>query len=254
MTLVERHIARPLLAWPRSRAELTLRASIGQSATLWTTTSMSELREDTARAYPATMPDEASSGVVPSDALSSVMDRYARGDDLAFDDLYRLGAPRVRGFLLRLCGDLALADDLMQETFIRVHRGRGSFAMGAAALPWMLAIARNALRDHARRAQVRPGTRPVDRDAREPLQREAPPDARGDEVLAGQEMLEVVRAVLQQLPALQREAFVLLRFEGMSVSEAAQVLGTTEGAVKVRAFRASEALRAALDQGRRRGA
>jgi RNA polymerase sigma-70 factor (ECF subfamily) len=67
-------------------------------------------------------------------------------------------------------------------------------------------------------------------------------------------MLEVVRTVLEQLPALQREAFVLLRFEGMSVSEAAQVLGTTEGAVKVRAFRASEALRAALEQGRRPGA
>lgn len=233
------------------RAELTVRASIGQSAAFWTTTSMSELREDAARGYPASMPDESRPEAPAPDALSSVMDRYARGEDPAFDDLYRLGAPRVRGFLLRLCGDLALADDLMQETFIRVHRGRGSFAMGAAALPWLLAIARNALRDHARRAQVRPGTRPVARGEHEPAQREAPPDARGDEVLAGQEMLEVVRNVLHGLPALQREAFVLLRFEGMSVSEAAQVLGTTEGAVKVRAFRASEALRAALDQGRR---
>jgi RNA polymerase sigma-70 factor (ECF subfamily) len=238
-------------ALPLPWSELTVRAGIGQSAAFWTTTSMSELRDDAARTYRATMPEESRSDAAPSDVLSSVMDRYARGEDLAFDDLYRLGGPRVRGFLLRLCGDLALADDLMQETFIRVHRGRGSFAAGAAALPWMLAIARNALRDHARRAQVRPGTRPADRNAGEPLQREAPPDARGDEVLAGQEMLEVVRSTLQDLPALQREAFVLLRFEGMSVSEAAQVLGTTEGAVKVRAFRASEALREALDQGRR---
>jgi RNA polymerase sigma-70 factor, ECF subfamily len=233
------------------RTEFTVRAGISQSAAFWITTSMSELREDAASGYPASMPDESRPEAPAPDALSSVMDRYARGEDPAFDDLYRLGAPRVRGFLLRLCGDLALADDLMQETFIRVHRGRGSFAMGAAALPWLLAIARNALRDHARRAQVRPGTRPVARGEQEPAQREAPPDARGDEVLAGQEMLEVVRNVLHGLPALQREAFVLLRFEGMSVSEAAQVLGTTEGAVKVRAFRASEALRAALDQGRR---
>jgi len=240
-----------LPALPLPGRELTVRAGIGQSAAFWTTTSMSELREDAARAYRASVPEASRSDGAPSDALTSVMDRYARGEDPAFDDLYRLGAPRVRGFLLRLCGDLALADDLMQETFIRVHRGRGSFAMGAAALPWLLAIARNALRDHARRAQVRPGTRPVARGEHEPAQREAPPDARGDEVLAGQEMLEVVRNVLHDLPALQREAFVLLRFEGMSVSEAAQVLGTTEGAVKVRAFRASEALRAALDQGRR---
>lgn len=234
-----------------TRGELTVWASIVQSAALWTTTSMSELREDAARAYSASLAESTGSGLSHSDPLSAVMDRYARGEDPAFDELYRLGAPRVRGFLLRLCGDLALADDLMQETFIRVHRGRGSFAMGAAALPWMLAIARNALRDHARRAQVRPSTRAADRNAGEAVQREAPPDARGDEVLAGQEMLEVVRNVLQELPALQREAFVLLRFEGLSVSEAAQVLGTTEGAVKVRAFRASEALRSALDQGRR---
>ncbi len=232
--------------------ELTVWAGIVQSATLWTT-SMSELREDAASAYPTTVPDESRFGPARPDALTSVMDRYARGDDPAFDDLYRLGAPRVRGFLLRLCGDLALADDLMQETFIRVHRGRGSFARGAAALPWMLAIARNALRDHARRAQVRPAAYRGDKGNDEPALGEAPPDARGDEVLAGREMLEVVRNVLQDLPVLQREAFVLLRFEGMSVSEAAQVLGTTEGAVKVRAFRASEALRAALDEPRRAG-
>jgi RNA polymerase sigma-70 factor (ECF subfamily) len=50
------------------------------------------------------------------------------------------------------------------------------------------------------------------------------------------------------MTVLQREAFVLIRFEGLSVSEAAQVLGATEAAVKIRAFRAYEALRAALDR------
>jgi RNA polymerase sigma-70 factor (ECF subfamily) len=195
--------------------------------------------------------DDARSGRTNADPLSAVMDRYAQGDDTAFDELYRAGAPRVRGFLLRLCGNLALADDLLQETFLRVHRARGSFAVGAAALPWMLAIARNALRDHARRSQARPVTHSADPSGNDGAQGEAPPDGRGDEVLVAQELLEVVRSVLEQLPALQREAFVLLRFEGLSVSEAAEVLGTTEGAVKVRAFRASEALRAALDHERR---
>jgi RNA polymerase sigma-70 factor (ECF subfamily) len=180
--------------------------------------------------------------------LTAVMDRYARGDDAAFDELYRLGAPRVRGFLLRLCGQLALADDLTQETFLRVHRARGTFAAGAAALPWMLAIARNALRDHSRRAHARPALHADSGDG----EREAaarPGDVPlGDEMLAAREMLAVVRSALEGLPALQREAFVLLRFEGLSVSEAAQVLGATEGAVKVRAFRASEALRAAVER------
>ncbi len=234
-----------------TQALLTVWAAFGQSAAHRTTTAMNELRDDPARAAPTPLLDEAGPSPAPSDALSSVMDRYAQGEDPAFDQLYRMGAPRVRGFLLRLCGNLALADDLLQETFLRVHRARGSFAVGAAALPWMLAIARNVLRDHARRAQARPITRAADPRAGEDAHAEAPPDGRGDEVLAAQEMLKVVRNVLLELPALQREAFVLLRFEGLSVSEAAQVLGTTDGAVKVRAFRASEALRAALDHGRR---
>jgi RNA polymerase sigma-70 factor (ECF subfamily) len=66
-------------------------------------------------------------------------------------------------------------------------------------------------------------------------------------------MLDIVQATLADLPALQRDAFTLIRFEGLSVAEAAQVLGTTEGAVKVRAFRAYEALRAALDRSSSKG-
>jgi RNA polymerase sigma-70 factor (ECF subfamily) len=175
--------------------------------------------------------------------LDGIMERYAAGEDRAFDELYRRGAPRVRGFLLRLSGDASLADDLAQEAFVRIHRSRGSFAPGAAALPWMFAIARNAFLDHTRKEQVR-------RAARETLAqpREAPSDTRGDEVTAAREMLEVVRATLDGLPMLQREAFILIRFEGLSVSEAAEVLGATETAVKVRAFRAYEALRAALQR------
>jgi RNA polymerase sigma-70 factor (ECF subfamily) len=190
-----------------------------------------------------------SSGAAGRDAahdISAIMDRYAQGEDAAFDELYRLAAPRVRGFLVRLCSDVALADDLTQETFLRIHRARGGFAAGAAAVPWILAIARNALRDSARRAQARPQLRASAHPDEEGPVHEAAPDERGDEVLAGREMLEIVRRALGEMPALHREAFVLLRFEGLSVSEAAAVLGATEGAVKVRAFRAYEALREAL--------
>jgi RNA polymerase sigma-70 factor (ECF subfamily) len=196
----------------------------------------------TAIPRPAAAPAEAAD----SQLLDAAMDRYARGNDGAFDELYRRGAPRLRGFLLRLSGDGALADDLAQEAFLRVHRARGSFEPGAAALPWIFAIARNVFLDHTRQAY----TRRSGGDSKEATaaleSRQAPADTRGDETLAAQEMLGVVRTTLAALPVLQREAFVLLRFEGMSVSEAAQVLGATEGAVKIRAFRAYEALRAAL--------
>jgi RNA polymerase sigma-70 factor (ECF subfamily) len=188
-----------------------------------------------------------------AEGLDAVMDRYAQGEDRAFDDLYRIASPRVRGFLLRLAGDPALADDLTQETFVRVHRARGAFEPSAAALPWLYAIARNALVDHRRREKTRravsaslptgTGTGTGDGAIPEPA---ASLDAHGDEVVAASETLSLVRATLDTLTPIQREAFILVRFEGLSIAEAAQVLGATEAAVKVRAFRAYEALREAL--------
>jgi RNA polymerase sigma-70 factor (ECF subfamily) len=180
-----------------------------------------------------------------SGSLDEVLDRYARGQDVVFDDLYRRAAPRIRGFLLRLCGDRPLADDLTQEAFLRIHRARGSFEQGAAALPWMYAIARNTFLDHTRRARAR-GAIEAEVRTQQRARVESPPDTRGDEALAAREMLDVVRATLAQMSVVQREAFVLIRFEGLSVSEVAQVVGASEAAVKIRAFRAYEALRAAL--------
>jgi RNA polymerase sigma-70 factor (ECF subfamily) len=177
------------------------------------------------------------------------MDRYARGDDQAFDDLYRAGAPRVRGFLLRLCGDPAVVDDLTQETFVRVHRARSAFQRSSAALPWFFSIARNAFLDHKRhgfaRRAVSVSLPPGEAGLPEA---EASLDGQGDEVVAASETLDLVRATLDTLAPIQREAFVLVRFEGLSMAEAAQVLGVTEAAVKVRAFRAYEALRQALER------
>jgi len=173
------------------------------------------------------------------------MDRYARGEDTAFNALFRLGAPRVRGFLLRLCVDRGLADELTQETFLRIHLARGRFQQGAAALPWMLAVARNAFLDSARHARVR--RKAVDqKTAGQGAEPQAPSSSRGDELLVAREMAAVVQATLATMSDTLREAFVLLRFEGMSIAEAAQILGASEAAVKVRAFRAYEMLREAL--------
>jgi RNA polymerase sigma-70 factor (ECF subfamily) len=180
--------------------------------------------------------------------LDAAMDRYAAGEDGVFDELYRRGAPRVHGFLLRLCGDPSLADDLTQEAFVRIHRARGSFEPGSAALPWFFAIARNAFVDNRRREQTRRGISQSMAVEGAALEAEAPPGGRGDEVLAATELLDVVRKTLETMTPLQREAFVLVRFEGLSIAQAAQVLGATETAVKVRAFRAYEAIRAALDR------
>ncbi len=179
--------------------------------------------------------------------LDALMDRYARGEDSAFPELYGTLAPRIRMFLMRLCGKPRLADDLLQETFLRVHRARGSFAAGASVVPWSYAIARNAFVDHGRRGRNE-RTESLD-EAAPGAEPEAPEGASPERQLHAQETLKVVRRVLAELPEAHREAFVLTRFEGLSNAEAAQILDTSEGNVRVRAFRAAEAFRKALRGG-----
>src|SRR5439155_24794664 len=74
------------------------------------------------------------------------------------------------------------------------------------------------------------------------------PEADSEQATIAREMAATVERVLAGLPPAQREAFVLLRYEGMSVQEAAEILGSAPTAVKLRAFRAYQALRAALGQ------
>ena len=179
--------------------------------------------------------------------VDTVMDRFARGDDAALAELYRLGAPRVRAFLARLCSDLALADDLTQDAFLRIHAARGRFAAGAPAMPWMFAIARNSYRDFLRREHVRREHRNTTVLFSAP-QRLDRPDGGGDRALIARQMLGVVQRALMALPVRQREAFVLMRFEGLSLVEAAHVLGASEAAVKILVHRAYVVVRAAIDK------
>lgn len=187
--------------------------------------------------------------------LDAIMDRYASGDDAALDELYRTGAPRVRAFLARLCADLALADDLTQDAFLRIHAARGTFVAGAPAFPWMFAIARNSYRDHLRREQVRRAHR-TSTVMLATSQRIDMPDNGGDRAAIARQMLGVVQEALMNLPVRQREAFVLMRFEGLSLVEAGLVLGATPAAVKILVHRAYVVVRSAIqkqdpDSGRR---
>jgi RNA polymerase sigma-70 factor, ECF subfamily len=185
-------------------------------------------------------------------ALDEAMNRYAQGEQAAFSVLYAGLAQKLRAFLTRLTGSPPVADDLLQETFMRIHRARGSFDASAAVVPWAYAIARNAWHDHVRSAKVRGGvartsttTDDQPASARHPA---TGPDADSEQLAIARETAALVESVLARLAPAQREAFVLLRYEGLSVDDAAEVLGSTPTAVKLRAFRAYEALRAALGQ------
>lgn len=181
-----------------------------------------------------------------SDPADAAMSRYAEGDDSSFVLVHRAVAERLRAFLTRMGRSPALADDLLQETFLRIHRARGSFEVGGRLMPWCYAIARNVYIDYVRQRTVRKErAERLDSDEGEP-DIVAGPDVDGEQVTIASELAAVVERTLAKLPPNQREAFVLLRYEGLSVADAAAILGTTEGAVKLRAFHAYEALRAAL--------
>jgi len=186
--------------------------------------------------------------------LERAMDRFAAGDDAALGEVYDLAAPAVLTFLLGLCRDRALAQDLTHETFLRIHRARGLYRPGAAVLPWAYTIARRLFLDdvRSRRASkvVANGPAPEAGDgggadhAWMPEVAAAGPSP--EELLADQELSQVLDAALQRIPEAQASAFRLLKGEGLSVAEVATILGTTKGAVKLRAHRAYEALRALL--------
>lgn len=181
-------------------------------------------------------------------ALNAAMDRYACGDARAFPEIHRALYPRLLAYLTRMCGSPTLGGDLTQETFLRLHRARSTFVKGGAVLPWAYAVARNVHIDHTRAARHRGTERLPSDPGAEPV------DAHGHDAEAmaiASQTAQAVERVLARLPAAQREAFVLLRYEGLSVQDAAAILGATTTAVKLRAFRAYEALRAELDELRR---
>lgn len=180
------------------------------------------------------------SGIARADAA---MDRYARGDDQAFGEVYDAVAPRLHAFLLRQTRSRALADDLLQQTLLLMHRHRGSYASGMPVMPWALAIARRLYIDEFRKRRT-----DALWSARSVADEDRVLSIFADDELASRETAERVRSVLAKLPETQRVAFDLLRIEGLSHDQAAQVLGTTVSAVKLRAFRAYSAIRAVLER------
>jgi len=169
------------------------------------------------------------------------MDRYACGDDAAFGVLYDELAPRLHRFALRWTRSRSAAEDTVQQTLLQIHAARDRFVRGAAVIPWAYAIARRLLIDLGRRG-VREELRARDvRDPEEPATGPSP-----EEALHRRRMEAEGRRDLAALPSGWREAFELVKFEGLSVAEAAEVLGITRAMVKIRTHRATVALREAL--------
>jgi RNA polymerase sigma-70 factor (ECF subfamily) len=176
-----------------------------------------------------------------------LMARYCDGDASAFRELYAVVAPRLLGYLVKMARSRAVADDLLQQTFMKVHRARAAYVRGADPVPWIYSIAHRTFLDEARR-QKRAVVRVGDTEELPELHADLHGEAadRRDEPRADPELVKATLDALAELPEQQREAVVLTKLDGKSVAEAAEIAGTTVGAMKVRAHRGYEALRKLL--------
>jgi RNA polymerase sigma-70 factor (ECF subfamily) len=184
---------------------------------------------------------------------AALMSRYCDGDEAAFAPLYQLLARPLWVYLVRLERDRPTAEDLLQQTFLKLHSARARYVRDADPLPWLYTIAHRTWVDEARR---RKRTRPrLRRDSPAPMP-EIPAGLTGERLADSDaepfdhRLMTAVLAAMESLPGPQRQALVLTKIEGLSVAEAARAADTTIAALKVRAHRGCAALRGAVGASR----
>jgi RNA polymerase sigma-70 factor, ECF subfamily len=177
------------------------------------------------------------------------MARLAAGHDAALNDLMERHATAVFHFLGRMLNNEDDANDLAQETFVRVFRARETFRSTEKFSAWLFTIAANLARNQIRWRSRHPN---VSLDAETGAAEQtlastlpSPASAPNEQLLAG-ERTAAVRAAVNQLPADLREAIILCEWEEQSMTEAARLLNATPKAVESRCYRARHILRERL--------
>jgi RNA polymerase sigma-70 factor (ECF subfamily) len=197
------------------------------------------------------MTGETSSQLVLRDPDIRLMLRVREDDEAAFAELVELYQHRLVTVMHHLVGNAEEAEDLAQEVFLRVYRGRKKYHPTAKFSTWLFTIANNLALNHLRSKQRKPvislnvsdsgplGPRPAEQlvkdKANQPVQR-----------MQQQELAGIVQQALEELNERQRVAVVLNKFEDMNYAEIAEVMGLTTKAVKSLLSRARENLRQAL--------
>ncbi|HKW29251.1 MAG TPA: RNA polymerase sigma factor [Verrucomicrobiae bacterium] len=177
------------------------------------------------------------------------MGRLAAGDDAALNDLMERHAKPVFHFLCRMLGNEDDANDLAQETFVRVFRACAGFRTNEKFSTWLYTIAANLARNHFRWRSRHPNV-PLETESGESNQTlgsilPANDPTPNEQALAA-ERAAAVRAAVDRLPADLREAIILCEWEERSAAEAALILGATSKAVESRLYRARQILRERL--------
>ena len=165
---------------------------------------------------------------------SDLMRQVRGGRTAALATLFERHHARLYRYCLRMTGNRAAAEDLVQDVFMKMLKYKATFKDDSEFLPWMFGIGRNACLAHLRRTA---SDKHVDTD----VEAQQATESAEESQLDGQD--ELVRRALQRLPADRREVLVLSRFEYKTYDEIAKTLECSVGAVKVRAHRALKQLR-----------
>jgi len=170
-----------------------------------------------------------------------LLEKAGDGDQAAFLELYDRYREPIFRFAYRLLGSIEIAEDVTHDCFLSLIRKPENFRPERASLKtYLYAAARNLALKHFRNQGRETGMdevseEPKEASSRGPLRR-----------LLDEELATQVREAILSLPPLQREALILFEYEGLSLSEVAEIEGTDVGAVKARLYRAREGLRRIL--------
>jgi len=181
-----------------------------------------------------------------------LVDRLRRGDGDAFDSIYAAFRAPIYGFLARLSGRRDLAEELLQETFVRQAAKATTLRKDTRLGAWLYTVARNLHLSHVRMTAL-----DAERVDRASLEDPARPPTPFEEAAANQTQLALERA-LASLPASYREVLLLVAVDRMEPGEAALVVGVNPETLRQRLSRArtmmKDALASSSSQPRRRAA
>jgi RNA polymerase sigma-70 factor (ECF subfamily) len=170
------------------------------------------------------------------------------GDPLAFRQLVERHSRAIFRLAFRITANEQDAEDVVQETFLKLHRNLEKFEDRASLSTWLYRIATNTALDLIRgRKRHQQGREPEDEQgvaAVDKLATEAPAP---DRLMLSSELRERVSAALGRLSPAERAAFVLRHFEGLGIETIAATLGLRQGAAKNTIFRAVQKLRGELE-------
>lgn len=189
-------------------------------------------------AIPTVADRERTESPLAGDADARLLRRFARGELAAFDELYRRNEVRVWRFIRRSVADAATADEVFQDTWLRVIAQAPRFQPLAAFSTWLFTIARNRVVDLARTRRPQATLEAAGElvDATPGPEQSAIHDQQGERLLAA----------FAKLPDEQREAFLLQVEGGLSVAQVAEATGVATETAKSRLRYARAALRTAL--------